>query len=125
MRVITQADQVVLKFEGIEQLYAFCRQLVVVRDQISSITFEPVFKDWQKIEFRAPGSFLPGVILAGSFYTSNGWDFIYGLKPRGWTRPVLEKVLVITTTKRRYRRIIVSIGETQAKEIISWFNKTK
>ena len=120
MRLVTQANQIVLKFEGIEQLYALRRQLTVQKSSVVSAEYIAVFKDWQKIELRLPGTFLPGVILAGSFYTSNGWDFIYGLKPRGWTRPTLHGVLVIETPKQRFRRIIVTVSETQANEVKQW-----
>ncbi len=70
-----------------------------------------------------PGSYLPRWIMAGSYWSDDGWDFVYAKKPRGMLKPILHNVLVVTTTKDRYKRIIVEITKENANEITHWLNE--
>ncbi len=123
MRIVPHRDRLEIKFEGIECVYAFRRKIIVPKNIIRKIHWEEGFQDWRTIEFRLPGSFLPGAIIAGSFYAKEGWDFIYSTRPSGWTRPKLKDVLVIETNKQRYRRIIIGYNLEQAKEVLAWQNQ--
>lgn len=120
MRVTTRSKTLVIQLEGMECVYALRRKLVVPKSSIVSVTWQPEFTDWRRPEFRLPGSFLPGAIIAGSFYTKQGWDFIYSTKPRGWTHPTLSGVMVVETNKKRYARVIVGVPESMAKEVATW-----
>lgn len=123
MRVTVSDDQLVVQLTKRESIYAMRQRLTVPKSSISTIEWLDEFRDWRTYEFRAPGSYLPGVIIAGSFYSPQGWDFVYASKPNGWTRPLLKDVLVITTSKRRFKRIILKLHEDEAKRIIAWLKK--
>ena len=71
---------------------------------------------------RMPGSYLPRWIMAGSYWSDEGWDFIYAHKPKGLIKPILHKVLVITTKKDKYKRLIIETNKENAQEIESWWH---
>jgi hypothetical protein len=94
------------------------------KKDITSIHFEPSFSDWRKWEVRMPGTHAPRLLLAGSYWTEEGWDFMYIRRPqRGLFKPEVENVLVIETDQNRYRRVIVSYGAKDADKIVKWWKK--
>ena len=70
-----------------------------------------------------PGTYAPGILAAGSFLTEDGWDFMYVLKPKGFMNPVMQKVLVIETDQKRYRRLILSLEHAEAQKVLTWMNR--
>lgn len=107
--------------EGSEQILALRAKINVEKDDIVDAQWYDVFSDWESMMVRMPGSYLPHWIMAGSYWTENGWDFIFAKKPRGMMRPILHEVLVLTTKKSRYRRLIVKFSKENAQEIIAWW----
>lgn len=70
-----------------------------------------------------PGTHAPKLLLAGSYWTEEGWDFLYIKRPQGFLKPVAENVLVIETNQTRYSRIIISLDSTEAARIVRWWHK--
>lgn len=64
---------------------------------------------------------MPGVLVAGSFWTEEGWGFLYLINPHGWLNPFVHNVLYIETNQQKYKRIILSCLKEQADEILSWY----
>lgn len=109
-----------LVLEGREQIAALKAKVVVPKKSIKTVEFVEEFSDWRKWEVRMPGTYAPRLLMAGSYWTEQGWDFIYAKKPHGFIKPRLEKVLVIETSLTKYNRLIVGINKKQAQEIIDW-----
>lgn len=107
--------------EGSEQVLALRAKINVEKDDILDVQWHEVFSEWESMMVRMPGSYLPHWIMAGSYWTENGWDFVFSKKPRGMMRPVLHEVIVITTKKTRYHRLIVKLSKENAQEIIGWW----
>lgn len=110
--------------EGSEQIVALRAKIRVEKPDIISMQWHEVFSEWNTLLVRMPGSYLPGWIMAGSYWTEDGWDFVFAKKPRGLLRPILHSVLVITTKRPRYRRLVIETTEENAKEIISWWGES-
>lgn len=110
--------------EGREQVAALKAKVSIPKNSIISASWQPTFKDWRSWEVRMPGSYLPKRLLAGSFWTEDGWDFVYSLKPHsGLTRPQLSNVLVLETDLNRYRRVIIGIDKAEAQKLIKWWQE--
>ena len=92
---------------------------------ILNISWHEKFSDWPSLQVRMPGSYLPAWIMAGSYWNDEGWDFVLAKKPKGLMVPVLFDVLVIETSKAKYRRIIVQMSQKKAQEIIKWCGKNR
>lgn len=119
----------VIILQGREQMWALRAKITVPRKNITDIRFEPKFQDWRKWEVRMPGTALPKVLLAGSYWTEEGWDFLYLKKPHhGLFKPVIEDVLVVETDQNRYQRLLLSCDRANANRVMRWYkssNRTK
>jgi len=107
--------------EGREQVLALKAKVAIPKSSIQSVSWQDVFNDWRTWEVRMPGSYLPKWLMAGSFWTEEGWDFVYGRQPRGIIKPELHRVMVIETDINKYKRMIVGTTKTEAQKIIDWW----
>lgn len=121
MYTTTTTSSLSFVLEGTEQILSFRAKVKVSREEILNISWHDRFNDWPSLQVRMPGSYLPAWIMAGSYWSEQGWDFILAKKPKGLLQPVLFDVLVVETNKDRYKRIIVRMDEKKAKEIIKWW----
>ncbi len=109
--------------EGAEQVAALRAKVSVSKEDIVSVEWHDVFSDWSTMMVRMPGSYMPRWIMAGSYWSEEGWDFIYAHKPRGLIKPILHKVLVVTTSKDKFRRLVVESTKDNANEIKAWWQE--
>jgi hypothetical protein len=109
--------------EGAEQVAALRAKVSVAKEDILSIEWHEVFSEWSTMMVRMPGSYMPRWIMAGSYWSEEGWDFIYAHKPRGLIRPILHKVLVVTTSKDKFRRLVIESTKDNANEIKAWWQE--
>ncbi|MBT3273754.1 MAG: hypothetical protein HN368_11395 [Spirochaetales bacterium] len=120
MKLITSPESLTIDLEGPEILFALRQNVFVRKLDIANISFHARFQDWDKMELRLPGSYMPGVLLAGSYFTGKGWDFFYLKKPRGLFNPYCTDVLVIETLISKFKRIAVSSNAQDASRVIAW-----
>lgn len=109
--------------EGTEQIAALRAKIKIEKSDITDVTWHSIFSDWSTIMVRMPGSYLPRWIMAGSYWTDNGWDFVYAKKPRGMMQPILHNVMVLTTKKDKYKRIIIETTKENMQEIKAWWQE--
>ncbi len=109
--------------ERAEQVAALRAKVSIPLATIQTIDWHAVFSDWRGLMVRMPGSYMPRFVMAGSYWTDDGWDFVYARKPRGLRVPILHKVLVVTTNQDKYRRIIIETTKDNADEIIHWWEQ--
>lgn len=123
MKITTNDEGLVIELHGKEQLWSLRAKIVVSASTISSIRHDEVFQDWRKWEVRMPGTNAPKLLLAGSYWTEEGWDFIYAKKPVGIYKQKLSDVLVVETDQNKYKRLIISLDRTDSEAIIKWWQK--
>jgi len=123
MKVFTDKKDICIEMHGREQLWALRAKVRVPLDTIKDIRFEEKFQDWRKWQVRMPGTHAPRLLLAGSYWTEEGWDFLYIKRPSRFINPTVFDVLVIETDQNRYNRVIVGSNEAEAKKIIQWWKK--
>lgn len=122
MNFVTDNKSLTIELYGKEQLWALKAKIVVLKKDIINIQYLDIFKDWRKWEVRLPGTGMPGRLIAGSFWTEEGWDFLYLKNPHGWLNPFVHKVLLIETKQQKYKRIILSATKDDAKKVVLWAN---
>ncbi|MFZ1323826.1 MAG: hypothetical protein WAQ57_01540 [Candidatus Saccharimonadales bacterium] len=125
MTITTNKEGISLELHGREQFWALRAKISIPADTITDVRFEPEFRDWKKWEVRMPGTHMPTRLLAGSYWTEDGWDFMFIRRPMGFAKPRAVNVLVVETTADRYKRVIVSSDAAESSGIIKWWNKTK
>lgn len=121
MTITADKQGVCLILHGREQLWALRAKIVIPKKDIMNVEYVSEFSDWRKLEVRLPGASVPGKLVAGSYWTEEGWDFLYIKNPRGFIKPRADNVLVIETNQNRFKRIIVSADATSAAEILAWW----
>lgn len=116
-------DLLRIQLEGPEQVWAMKASLDIPRKHILYVEWCEVLDEWKKWELSLPGTYAPGILAAGSFWTEDGWDFLYITNPKGFTNPVARHVLHIETDLKRYRRYVLSIDHAEAQKVLTWMNR--
>ncbi|MEI6236987.1 MAG: hypothetical protein WCP03_00090 [Candidatus Saccharibacteria bacterium] len=120
MKFVTDKKALVIELHGREQVWALKAKISVYKKDIINVEYKDVFNDWRKWEVRLPGTGMPGKLVAGSFWTEDGWDFLYLTNPHGWLNPFVHNVLFIETKLQKFHRIVISCNEDEAKKVVRW-----
>jgi hypothetical protein len=92
--------------KGADKLWAFRSTLEIPLAHIAGVRTDPAIADgWWK-GFRFPGTNLPGVIAAGTFYYHGKtifWDVHHG-----------ENAIILDLHDERYDELIVEVADTGA-----------
>lgn len=123
MIFVTNPKELVIELHGREQMWALKAKITVAKKDIEVLEYKDVFKDWRKWEVRLPGTGMPGKLVAGSFWTEEGWDFLYLTNPHGWVNPFVHNVLYIETKQQKFKRIVISCTPEQATPVVAWAKK--
>jgi hypothetical protein len=107
MKLNLENGNLTIDLEWYEQLWAVTleRQMRIPLDHVHRVTTAEPESNWAEI--RAPGTFLPGVIKAGTYYTNQGKDFWYVTTDKNY--------LTLELHHEPYRRVIMTIPDN-----ISW-----
>ncbi|HLO87457.1 MAG TPA: hypothetical protein VK203_20975 [Nostocaceae cyanobacterium] len=96
-------DKLQIEFSLKEQLLSVRFQKIwqIPLTHITQVTTDAPQSNWKEI--RAPGSFVPGLIKAGTYYTDKGKEFWYVSRNNGF-----HNFLTIELADEPYKRIILS-----------------
>ncbi len=100
MQFVTSKNILNIKLTFWEKLWSFHGDFKINKKNIVSI--KRANPDWYENQIRFPGTFLPGVIKAGSYWKYKyGWEFWYVLKSH-------KIVYIVTLENNRYKRLVLS-----------------
>jgi len=101
VNVVVQGDRVRFEVEGWDQLWALKSQLEIPLAHIRGVRAdpEPARGWWHGI--RLPGTQIPGLLTAGSFYQSGGFVFYDVHDP--------EQTVVIELDHEHYQRLVIEV----------------
>lgn len=107
MKLSIDRDQQVLTIElsNQERLWSFRwnKTLTIPLGHICKVSTETPSITW--LELRAPGTFVPGLIKAGTYYNKQGKDFWYATRGKGF--------LVLELEQDKYRRVVLTIDDNE------------
>jgi hypothetical protein len=105
MQLSITGNQLSIDLEWYEQLWAFTlnKTISIPLTHIEAVTGIEPQSNWAEI--RAPGTFLPGIIKAGTYYTRRGKEFWYVTKDKDY--------LTLELIEEPYNRIILTIDNSQ------------
>jgi hypothetical protein len=122
MKFVMQDNQLTIKLEGLEKVWALKRRLQIPHYAISEVDYiaqQPVMEDF-KGYFRFPGTTLPWTFLAGSYNGNGGREFWYvHLKQTG----VL--ILTLKSGTTNYTKVRVTCTPEIAQSIADWWQERK
>lgn len=106
-RIVIEDGQLTVRVEGVDRVLALKSTIRVPLTHVRGVTPYPEVNmgiNWRL--WRLPGTEIPGVVRAGSFYhAGKGWYFFDVHDP--------QKSIAIDLIDERYQRIVVQVdGET-------------
>ncbi len=102
------AETLTVHVQGLDKLWAFKSELRISLAHVSGFASaeDEARQWWQGV--RAPGTHLPGVITAGTFYAREGRVF--------WDVHTPERAIAIALHDDRYAKLVIEV-EDPAREI--------
>ena len=98
--------KLILHVEGMDKLWAFKSNLEISLSDITGVRADPEVAHGWWYGLRMPGTNLPGVITAGTFYQSGTRVF--------WDVHHPEKTIVIDLRNEEYQQLIVEVADPRA-----------
>lgn len=106
VEVTVHGDHVHFSVEGWDKLWALKSQLEIPVAHIRAVRAdpEPARGWWHGV--RLPGTQIPGLLTAGSFYQSDGFVFFDVHDP--------ERTVVIDLAHEHYQRLVIEVADPDA-----------
>lgn len=106
MNLSLNDNTLIIDLEWYEQLWActLTQRFEIPLNHIDRATTEEPQSSWTEI--RAPGTFVPGVIKAGTYYSSRGKEFWYVTSDHDY--------LTLDLNNETIRRMILTTPESEA-----------
>ena len=119
MQITIKKSHVVVLLEGSERLYSLKAAICINGSDITSVKWYPGYPLQKELGgLRAPGTAVPFLFQAGSYWYKRTWEFRY-LKFRE------QGQLVVTTVLNKYAKIRITTDESAALDVVEWFNTVK
>lgn len=123
MKFIEEANQLTIKLEGAEQLWALKRRIQIPHyaiEQVNYLAEQPTMQDLEGDYFRFPGTSLPTVFLAGSYKKRGSREFWYvKLRETGLLTIDLKPETI------NYDRVRITCSPEVAQDITDWWREHK
>ncbi|SEF96649.1 hypothetical protein SAMN04489712_102652 [Thermomonospora echinospora] len=104
-RVNVDGGTLVVEMEGLDKLWALKSRLEIPLENVRGATIDPgIVREPKGI--RAPGTHLPGVLVAGTFHINGQRVF--------WDVRDPNKAVVIELADERYARLILQVDDPRA-----------
>lgn len=106
IRVAITNQQLIVEPEGLDKLWAFTRQLRVPLGSIRAATVELYAPARVVFGLRFPGTHIPGLIKAGTFFEQGQREF--------WLVHQARQVVVIELEQQSYARLVLEVPDPNA-----------
>ena len=101
-RVSIAGDDLIVDVEGLDKLWALTSRLTVPLANVRGATAAPgIVREPKGI--RSPGTHVPGVLVAGSFYTEGERVF--------WDVRDADRAIVIELGDEKYARLVIEVDD--------------
>lgn len=125
MKIYTEPDSLIVRFEGIEKFLAIKNQLVVKKSNIRLMKWhEVLYLSRSDLGWRVGGVSIPKLIMAGRFASGSGLNFVYLTNAKNimaLKSARLDSVLEIDCKDYRYQKLFFTYKDAEsAAKIIHW-----
>ena len=107
VRVSIQNDSAVFDIQGLHKLWAFKSRLKIPLAHIKNVRADPSIVTGLWKGFRMPGTHLPGILIAGTFYK--------GGKRYFWDVRNKLKAIVVELAGESYQELIIEVDDPSAE----------
>jgi hypothetical protein len=106
VRVSIQDDSAIFDVQGLHKLWSFKSRLMIPRAHIEKVRADPnIFTGLWK-GFRMPGTHLPGILVAGTFYKGGKRSF--------WDVRNKQNVIVVELSGELYQELVIEVDDPSA-----------
>jgi hypothetical protein len=99
------SGSLMVEVEGLHKLWAVKNRLKIPLTHVRTVAVDPDTAR-NPVGLRLPGTWIPGVITAGSYRRAGEWAF--------WDVRNPDKTIVIELSDERYTRLVVEVADPDA-----------
>ncbi|HTR78540.1 MAG TPA: DUF4429 domain-containing protein [Gemmatimonadaceae bacterium] len=104
--ITLDGDRVRFEVQGWDKLWALKSELSIPLSQVRGVRIDPEAARGWFHGLRVPGTDIPHVITAGTFYQKDGWVFFDVHDP--------EKTIVLDLDHEHYKRMVIEVADPPA-----------
>jgi hypothetical protein len=108
MNIAVEKDILRIKLSILEKILTFHRSFEIPISQILEISTELLPSTWKEV--RAPGTAIPGLTKAGTYYTSRGKEF--------WMLRKKDNPIRIELSNNKLKRLILGVDNYEKREFL-------
>ncbi len=106
VEITIEAGRVHFEVQGWDRLWSLRSQLGIPLEHIHAVRIDPEpARGWWH-GFRLPGTQIPGLLTAGTFYQDGDWVFYDVHDP--------ERTIVLELDHEHYRRLVIEVADPSA-----------
>lgn len=107
VKISVEGDNLILSIQGMHKVWALKGKIEVPLSSVKSFQAAPDQSRWPA-GLRLPGTFVPGVITAGSYYLPDTKEWTF------WDVADTQNVIIIEFTDAPYTRAIIEVEDPGA-----------
>jgi hypothetical protein len=107
VRVSIQGDTAVFDVQGLHKLWAFKSRLKIPQAHIKNVRADPDVATGLWKGFRMPGTHLPGILVAGTFF-KGGKRFFWDVRKK-------QNTIVVELDDEPYHQLIIEVEDPAAE----------
>ena len=108
MNIVIDKDAMRIELSILEKILTFHKSFKVPLSQITEVSNDLLTPTWKEI--RVPGTAIPGVTKAGTYYTSRGKEF--------WMLKKNDNPIRIELNNNKLKRVILGISDPEKQASI-------
>jgi hypothetical protein len=108
MNIVIDKDVIRIELSNLEKILSFHNSLKIPISQIGEISTDLLPPTWK--EMRAPGTAIPGLTKAGTYYTSRGKEF--------WMLKKKDSHIRIELDNNKFKRLILGVSDHEKRASI-------
>jgi len=101
-RVSIKKDVIEIKIDGMDILWAMKKSLIIPKTSVMSVYVKP--DNFKAPVFRFPGTYIPKIILSGTYYGKNRKEF--------WSSH-FKDAIVFELKNYKYNRVVIDVKNPQ------------
>jgi hypothetical protein len=111
--------QLVVHMHGMDKVWALKSRFEVPRGKVvtAQVGIEPAAQAQLRKSLRLPGSYIPGLVVAGKYYSKGKWMF--------WDIHKGKKAITIEVDHKKYNKIVIEVADPVAAvaDINAWLKR--
>ncbi len=102
VEIYINESKAIFEIKGWHKIWTLKNRIEIPLENIKSIVKDSTRKKGLWKGWRLPGTQIPGIIIAGSFYLNGKWNF--------WDVTQKDKTVVVALKNERYHELVIDVA---------------